>query len=178
MFHFTKYLPGEIDIIKAATKRVPKKITKNKITNSEEKLLELKKYIYLFNNLNNEEIIEIVRDVEFLQFKNEDVIYTEDDTNKEIYILLKGKVCIQNKKNNTYRNLITLTPVDIFGEIAFITNKKRNAKAMVVSKTATVIKFIPRDSGNDTVKYRALMILYKNLANMIAKKLEKTDEFL
>jgi CRP/FNR family transcriptional regulator, cyclic AMP receptor protein len=71
------------------------------------------------------------------------VLFREGDPGKEMYVLQSGKISISKKVRDVEKVLATLGPGEFFGEMAIISNKPRNATA-IVSQDARLLIIDPK----------------------------------
>jgi len=64
------------------------------------------------------------------QFSDNEIIFCEHEPGEELYIIQKGKIKITKIVENNEVLLAVLKPGDIFGEMAILENKPRNATAI------------------------------------------------
>lgn len=130
------------------------------------KIIQFKKNISIFNNMSDEEIAFVVKDVEFLEYSLGEVIIQQGDMDRRIYLLLRGecKVLVNNKEVATIKHRQT------FGEFSPITKQKRTA-SIVASSATKVIAF---DLALDQVeqKMKGFSSLYTNIINELFKKID------
>lgn len=178
MFPFTNYTNSEVRQMLDAASRTTRDIKDNKITQAQKKLLEVSKYIYLLNGINREDTIQITNDVKFMEFAAGEVVFQEKDQSDEIYFLLRGELAVEVSKEGTYKEVARIKPMELFGEMAFVTKQPRNARITSVGDKSTVIKFVIDDDAYDSGTCFAFMKLYKNIAYIVAKKLEASNATL
>lgn len=68
-------------------------------------------------------------------YEDNEVIFLEHETGEELYIIQQGKVKITKIVDNNEIMLAVLEPGDIFGEMAILEDKPRNASALSFGKT-------------------------------------------
>ncbi len=68
-------------------------------------------------------------------FDDGQMIFCENEPGEELYIIMKGKVRIAKFSNNSELLLAFLGEKDIFGELAIISDKPRNASAISIGPT-------------------------------------------
>jgi CRP-like cAMP-binding protein len=69
-------------------------------------------------------------------FGDQQIIFAENEPGEELYIIKEGKVKIVKFSNDTEIILSVLREGDIFGDLAIVSNKPRNASAISWGKTA------------------------------------------
>lgn len=77
------------------------------------------------------------------EFPRGTVLFREGEPGKEMYVLQAGKVAISKKVRDVEKILATLGPGEFFGEMAIISNKPRNASA-VVAEDAKLLVIDPK----------------------------------
>ncbi len=162
----TNYTKAEVDkIIQAAHTET--------ITKSQEKLLEIRDKIYLFNGIDKDSIIRMTKNVNFKRCKRGDVIMQEGDEGEDIYFILSGLAVVVVAKNKI---VAKIEAGNMFGEMAFLTKKPRSATILAHSEGTVIISFqIDEAKCNDIFSY-PFAFLYKNIALDLTKKLELSNK--
>lgn len=102
----------------------------------------------IFENLNNEELVEIVNTINHKEFEKGDIIFTEGSEAKTLYFINEGKIKLYKyTKDGKEQILHVLSEGDFFGELDLIKPSKYgfNASAIVSSKICTLSKDEMRD---------------------------------
>lgn len=97
----------------------------------------------IFENLNNEELLEIVKNINHKEYDKGDVIFTEGNISNTLYFINEGKIKLYKyTKDGKEQILHVLSEGDFFGELELIKPSKYrfNAKAIVDSKICTLTK--------------------------------------
>lgn len=97
----------------------------------------------IFENLNNEELLEIVKTINHKEYNKGDVIFTEGNIANTLYFVNEGKIKLYKyTKDGKEQILHVLSEGDFFGELDLIKPSKYgfNAKAIVDSKICTLTK--------------------------------------
>ncbi|SFC29989.1 Crp/Fnr family transcriptional regulator [Clostridium uliginosum] len=97
----------------------------------------------IFENLNNEELIEIVKTIKHKEYSKGDVIFTEGNVANTLYFINEGKIKLYKyTKDGKEQILHVLSEGDFFGELDLIKPSKYgfNSKAIVNSKICTLTK--------------------------------------
>lgn len=131
------------------------------------KLLSVKDKISIFKNINTDDLKTIIYDLKFIKYKLGDSIIKQNEASHEMFFIISGKC----KVSHNSRDVGSLSPGEVFGEIGAIFNTKRNASVICDSEEVTVLSF-SIDHNNMELCSHALAILYKNLASHINSKLE------
>ena len=97
----------------------------------------------IFENLNNEELLEIVNTINHKEYIKGDIIFTEGNEAKTLYFINEGKIKLYKyTKDGKEQILHVLSEGDFFGELDLIKPSKYgfNARAIVDSKICTLSK--------------------------------------
>ena len=114
----------------------------------------------------------VVEDTLFQRFGKDfakaTVLFREGETGKEMFVLQSGKVNITKRVRDTEKVLAQLGPGEFFGEMAIISNRPRNASA-VVSEDAKVLVIDPKTfegmiRGNSEIAVRMIKKLADRLS--------------
>lgn len=141
-------------------------------TQAQEKLLLFSPKISIFKMIDKKRILGLTKNVQFVRFKKDEIVFNQGNKGKEIYIILSGTIALYNDDNPTRINkstyLTTLKQGAIVGEMAPFTGETRSAKAIVDSQQCILLKFeINEDKGHEA----DLLLLYKNALKSISEKL-------
>ena len=174
-FKFTEYTPEDVRLLLEVGARHKKK----KLSPAEKKLLEISKHIFLFNDIVNKDIIQLTDDVRILQFKAGETILNQGDEDDGVYFMLRGSADVTVDNGGEQELLTTITPGHLFGEMAFVTQTPRTASVTATADNTSVIAFFINTDGvsGDTGCY-PYMLLYRNVAQVVAGKLENCNENL
>lgn len=137
----------------------------------------------LFVGLNKTEIDSINNKLVDKKVKKDDFIIRENDSENKLYLLIDGVVAVTKKLtlnvggDSEEKKLITLSAshYPVFGEIGLLGNKRRTAS--VVAQSDCHLLELSESGFESIVKnnYKLGYIIMKNLANIIATRLETTD---
>ena len=140
----------------------------------------------LFSGLSAEEIDLVREKLDNQKINSGDFIIKENDSENKMYLLIDGKVAVTKKLTLSVsgdaeeKKLVTLSDSQfpVFGEIGILGNKRRTAS--VVAQTDCNLLVLTESSFNQIVKknYKLGYIIMRNLANIIATRLENTDNNL
>ena len=145
----------------------------NKLTISQEKLLEISDKIYLFDGIGKEDIIRMTTNVKFKRYSKGDTIMNAGETTKEVYFILNGMgvVVVEGKKV-----VATIDSGNMFGEMAFLTKKPRNATILSYKEGTTIISFEINDNKCNEIFSYPFVLLYKNIALDLTRKIELANQ--
>jgi CRP/FNR family cyclic AMP-dependent transcriptional regulator len=101
------------------------------------------------------------------------VLFREGEPGKEMFVLQSGKVAISKKVRDVEKVLAILGPGEFFGEMAIISNKPRNASA-IVEEDAKLLMIDPRTfeamiRGNSEIAVRMIKKLAERLSDADAQ---------
>ena len=101
------------------------------------------------------------------------VLFREGDPGKEMYVLQSGRVAISKKVRDVEKVLAILGPGEFFGEMAIISNKPRNASA-IVEQDARLLVIDPKTfegmiRGNSEIAGRMIKKLAERLSDADAQ---------
>ena len=155
----TNYTKEEIGRILAAGNA-------SKLSISQEKLLEISDKIYLFDGIGKDDIIRMTTNVKFKR-------HAKGETIKEVYFILNGMgvVVVEGKKV-----VATIDSGNMFGEMAFLTKKPRNATILSYKEGTTVISFEINDNKCNEIFSYPFVLLYKNIALDLTRKIELANQ--
>jgi CRP/FNR family transcriptional regulator len=97
----------------------------------------------IFQNLNNEELLEIVKTINHKEYAKGDVIFTEGNVANTLYFINEGKIKLYKyTKDGKEQILHVISEGEFFGELELIKPSKHgfNSKAIVDSKICTLTK--------------------------------------
>jgi CRP/FNR family transcriptional regulator len=97
----------------------------------------------IFENLNNEELLEIVKTINHKEYIKGDIIFTEGNVANTLYFINEGKIKLYKyTKDGKEQILHVLSEGDFFGELDLIKPSEYgfNSKAIVSSKICTLTK--------------------------------------
>jgi CRP/FNR family cyclic AMP-dependent transcriptional regulator len=107
------------------------------------------------------------------EFKRGDSLFREGEPGREMYVLQAGRVAISKKVRDVEKVLAVLGPGEFFGEMAIISNKPRNATA-IVEEDARLLVIDPRTfeamiRGNSEIAVRMIKKLADRLSDADAQ---------
>lgn len=137
----------------------------------------IKKFIQkipFFSVFNDHELNKLVgREKIFKDCKQGETIFKEGDAGNSIFVILYGEVdLIKSPKGKDDVVIVTLPVGAVFGEIAMLTNRKRNLAARAATTKVVVMefpeKFIDKliPSVQSKFQKQLLLVLAKNLDTM------------
>ena len=114
------------------------------------------------------------------KYRGGETVFTERSSGAEVYIVKKGKVCIElglKGKPNT-ATIQRLSTGQIFGELVLVDKRSRSATA--VCENDCEIITIDRDRLDELFEQDSRLgyIVMRNLAQLLAERLRRTDLML
>jgi CRP-like cAMP-binding protein len=139
-----------------------------------EKELDIKilKEVTLFRGLNKNILRKLLTGLFEKEYKAGEIIFSEGDAGKALYIIMTGSVKITKQANSGEQLLSMLGSGSYFGELALIKESPRYATAIVVEKAKLLIMYksyfdsLVKDSS--TISSRVLMNLVESLSIYIS----------
>lgn len=125
----------------------------------------------IFENLNNEELLEIVNKINHKEYSKGDVIFTEGNVSNTLYFINEGKIKLYKyTKDGKEQILHILSEGDFFGELELIKPSKYgfNSKAIVDAKICTLTKDEMKDimMGNPEISIKVLETVGERLSKV------------
>lgn len=116
--------------------------------------------VKVLQGLPPEEVIKLIPHMKKATFKEGEVIFEEGDIGDRLYFILSGKVSVI--RTTADRQIATLGPGDIFGEIALFVSQTR--KATVVAETPVKVWELPKLDFNYLLyRYPALQKAFQKI---------------
>ena len=132
----------------------------------------------LFQGLSKIESNNILKFGTILKCSAGDKIIKEGEVQNELFILLKGHAEIWKKKDEQRICLALINSGDIFGEMAFLTNKKRNADVISITNSEVFVltnNFLDKCMNTQS---KSISIFLLNLSRILARKLADTNDLV
>jgi len=145
--------------------------------NAVEKILEVKDKIKFFNDLEDNEIKILLKNVHFKKFKQNEIIFSQGE-NKDncIYYIMKGyvNILIKGTDGNT-RKVATLNTSTLIGEMKPMLNEGRTATCIAGTMGAIVIGF-EINHGSIDENTPGYAKFYRNMSFILAHKIQETNK--
>jgi len=144
----------------------------HKYDTNEDKLLEIKNKIEIFNTLTDDELLGIVYDIEFKKYNKGMVVIEKDEISDDIYFILSGE-CIIHQGNTSF----ILEAGSVVGEIASMFDLPRKHTVLIHADNTALLKF--KIDKKDSKKHSyAFSKLFYELSKQLNEKLNVTMERL
>jgi hypothetical protein len=92
------------------------KISWQREMNKQDEIFIFLQKSFLFNNLNDRELTQLVLDMDLLTIKQNNTVYIKNEPAKFIYFILQGRVSLELKRGRKIRKFATLNRGDYLGE--------------------------------------------------------------
>lgn len=125
----------------------------------------------LFFEMHTAEIMQIIEHCRVINYEPGDCILNIGDRGQSLFVITLGEAVIERSRNNKDIVVQTVTTGDVFGEVALMAQKLRQAS--VIAKTQTTVLEISYDTifGLYQKKPKIFGILILNIARLIGKRL-------
>jgi CRP-like cAMP-binding protein len=145
----------------------------------ERKLSVLKK-VRLFSGLQRKLLMKLLVDLVEKEYQPGELIFSEGDTGKALYIILCGSVAISKNCNGTGEVLSELSSGSYFGELALIDQLPRFASASALEKTNVLIMYKSYFDDlirvNTAISSRVLLNLVESLTAYVRQNLDNSPD--
>jgi len=142
--------------------------------------IKVLKKVEIFRGLSLTQLESLAQISEEKKYRGGETVFTEHSTGDEMYIIKKGKVCIElglKGKPNT-ATIQRLSVGQIFGELVLVDKRSRSATA--VCENDCEIITINRDKLDKLFEQDSRLgyTVMRNLAQLLAERLRRTDLML
>lgn len=131
--------------------------------------------VSLFKGLNKTLLRKLLIDLFEKEYAAGDIIFSEGDCGKALYIVMSGSVKIVKKSGSGDKVLAPLAPGSYFGELALISESRRFATAIAEEKTHLLIMYKSYFDNLITGNCRISSIILLNLAQSLSKYIYRGD---
>ncbi|MBI5075429.1 MAG: cyclic nucleotide-binding domain-containing protein [Nitrospirae bacterium] len=132
--------------------------------------------VHLFKGLRRNLLMKLLVDLVEKEYEPGEVIFSEGEIGKALYIILSGSVSITKKCGETHSVLAELPAGSYFGELALIDQMPRFATAAAVERTTLLIMyksyFDDLIKGSPAISSRVLL----NLVGLLSAYVRKNHE--
>jgi len=133
--------------------------------------------IGIFSSLTETEIKQLLNYASYEEYKENQMIFSENDSGASLYIVVTGKVKIfRVLSDNTVHEISNFCDNEVFGEMAFLDNHVRSANAEALCETS-LVKLSTKNFEQFSAAFPdAAFRFHKNLINEIQGRLRKTND--
>ncbi|BBB33210.1 CRP/FNR family transcriptional regulator, anaerobic regulatory protein [Thermotomaculum hydrothermale] len=143
---------------------------------SEVNAIEILKKIYVFEDLNHEQLEKVAQLLKPVKAKEGKTIIKENTKGDDIFIILDGQVRVSRFINGKEEAITFLNPGDIFGEMAILGKQERSA-TVIAHTDLIMFKFKGKE-------FKSLLdsdinlgfFVYRKMAQTLAKRLKELDK--
>ena len=137
-----------------------------------EQELDILKKANLFKGLSKKLLRKLIIDLIPKDYRSGESIFSEGDSGKALYIVMKGSVKIIRHTASGEKTLAKLGSGSYFGELALISNSQRFATAVADENTKVLIMykayFDDLIKGHSAISSQILLNLLESLSNYIS----------
>jgi len=149
------------------------------IDKEKERRVEILQKVHLFKGLNRKLLMKLLVDLVEKEYEPGEVIFSEGEIGKALYIILNGSVTIAKKNNKDRAVLAELPAGSYFGELALIDQMPRFASASAQERTTLLIMyksyFDDLIKGSPAISSRVLLNLVGILSAYVRKNHEERN---
>ncbi len=149
------------------------------IDKEKERRVEILQKVHLFKGLNRKLLMKLLIDLVEKEYEPGEVIFSEGEIGKALYIILDGSVTIAKKSNKDIAVLAELPAGSYFGELALIDQMPRFASASAQERTTLLIMyksyFDDLIKGSPAISSRVLLNLVGILSAYVRKNHEERN---
>ncbi len=181
-----KRLLNEYTRLKTLFRSQETEIEERELNSAEEMLLRIKDLLPFFADLEEVEVLEVVKEVKFIRLDKMKIVFEQESDCKEIYFILKGAVNIEigqletindyERWTNHFR-LSTLKPKALFGEMSALTGERRTARAITATPDTVLLSFKLVDEITE-YNVTSMTLLYNNLLKILANRLKNMNKMI
>ena len=132
---------------------------------------KIQQKVPIFKGMTTERLMRTLSTADFFPVNPGDAIFMEGEKGNSFFVLITGEVKIEKRKGDAMMELARLGSGECFGEMSLVGNQIRTATVRAVSKCVT-IRFMREvvDANPE-----AAHIIYRNIANIMAGRLEQSS---
>ncbi len=133
--------------------------------------------ISIFSALTELEIKELLNYASYEEYKENQLIFNENDPGSSLYIVINGKVKIfRVLSDNTIHEISNFSDNEVFGEMSFMDSHVRSANAQALCETSLVKLSSDSFEHFSQAFPAAAFRFHKNLITEIQQRLRKTND--
>ena len=161
----------EIDSVVARSIR---NVNLQQLSKAQQNLLKIRSKLECFENMSDDDVINVTDNVEFLQFNRKEMLFDQGDSGDTVFYVVKGNVKIfaYNQKDTeaSFKLLASLGEGSVIGEMSPITGEPRSARAIAAIDSTVILSFgFQKDMVEENKE--AMFQLYKNFVKLVSHKL-------
>lgn len=140
----------------------------------EQQIADLWMLTPIFDGLSRRRCLSLAREMHLRTFKAGEKVFSQGEVSVGIALVLSGQVKISSGQ----QTLAEACKGDFFGEIALVMDETRTADALALEDTELVFFLRPNLHELVEEKPREGAKVLKNVAQVLAKRLKKTNDLL
>jgi CRP/FNR family cyclic AMP-dependent transcriptional regulator len=132
---------------------------------------KIQQKVPIFKGMTTERLMRTLSTADFFPVNPGDAIFMEGEKGNSFFVLITGEVKIEKRKGDAMMELARLGSGECFGEMSLVGNQIRTATVRAATKCVT-IRFMREvvDANPE-----AAHIIYRNIANIMAGRLEQSS---
>jgi len=135
-------------------------------------LLRLIEGVDLFKNINLDEVTALLRQASRINFAAGEIAFEEGSEGHSMYIVTQGAFEVYRQSGTKQVHIARVEPGEHFGEIALLANRSRSASVRAIEPSVAI-----RLSKRAVLaEQKAAVLLFRNMAQLMAKRLIHIDE--
>lgn len=141
--------------------------------------LEHLKEFEIFRHVTLDNIQTIANEAEYLDLDEDEVLFAEGSTGRDIFLVIKGAVGIYNSvpggESGEIREFHTIRPGEVIGELSYVDGAPRSAEAK--TKESSILLQIPAEALDSLCEEKPVLgyRLMTNIANIITDRIRTTN---
>ncbi|MEN9526560.1 MAG: hypothetical protein RLY56_511 [Pseudomonadota bacterium] len=138
----------------------------------DETLLRVLNAVPVFAGLGRQELISILAKTSRVECQSDQLFFDEGEEGQTFFVFITGSAVVEKRTAAGWQSLKDLRPGDAFGEMAIVDGGKRSARVRACS---TAISLMFRKTDIDGTP-EAAMVIYRNIARILSKRLRDYNE--
>ena len=134
-------------------------------------VLKIQQKVPIFKGMTTERLMRTLSTADFFPVNPGDAIFMEGEKGNSFFVLITGEVKIEKRKGDAKMELARLGSGECFGEMSLVGNQIRTATVRAVTKCVTIRFMRELVDANP----EAAHIIYRNIANIMAARLEQSS---
>ena len=130
--------------------------------------------VQVFQGMEHDCLMRTLAMAEHMPFAPGEVVFHEGDIGTSFHVLIAGEVVVEKGREGGAVELARLHPGECFGEMALVRNRLRSATVRAFGAASTMrIDRERLDAYPDSAR-----VVYRNIARILAGRLEESSELL
>lgn len=171
----------QIQEIDSVVARSVRNVNLQQLTKAQQNLLKIRSKLVCFDNMSDEDVINVTKDVEFLQFNRKEMLFDQGHSGDTVFYVMRGMIKVfahhQHDHDTPFQLLASLGEGSVLGEMSPVTGEPRSARA-VAAEDGTIILSFGFEKEMALENKEAMFQLYKNFVKLVSQKLIDTNNRL